>query len=260
MYEDKGVAGLNQYIGSAEDVAIKAQYKVGGVNYSTAIDRSNKTGSYVGLFMNNTTVKSVTFEDGISWMNSGNPAYCIADSMFKGCTALERVVNIPPMLEGGAETNRSATGMYAGCVSVVDAPVPMNVKKLKECWRECAALTKYAAIPETVTSLMSAFASSGIVDVPDIPDSVTTILMMCHNAKSVESVGVIGSGVTNMNNAFYAASKLSGVIRIESTEVSNMASAFPTSLIPNITFEVPADSTTYATLLAAYPTANVTTF
>ena len=260
LYEDKGIVGLNQYVGSDADVTVKAQYKVNGINYNTALDRSNKTGSWVPIFKGNTSIKTVTFEAGIVWMNNGNPVYNIADSMFNGCTALEHVYNMPPMLEGGDEIERSAIGMYKGCVNVVDAPVPMNVKNLKECWSGCAAFTECAAIPETATMLVGAFASSGIVNVPDIPDSVTNIQMMCHNAKSVESVGVIGSGVTDMRSAFYADSKLSGVVRIESSEVSNMTSAFATSLIPNITFEVPADSTTYATLMAAYPAANVTTF
>ena len=260
LYEDKGIVGLNQYIGSAADVTVKAQYKVDGINYNTALDRSNKTGSYVGFFQGNTSIKTVTFEDSITWMNNGNAVYNIADGMFSGCTTLEHVYNIPPMLEGGNETNRSATGMYKGCVNVVDAPVPMNVKKLQECWSGCAAFTECVEIPETATTLSGAFASSGIIHVPDIPDSVTTIQMMCHNAKSVESVGVIGSGVKAMQSAFYADSKLSGVVRIESTEVTNMTSTFATSLIPNITIEVPADSTTYATLMAAYPAANVTTF
>ena len=82
---------------------------------------------------------------------------------------------------------------------------------------------------------------------------------MCQNSPNVKSVGVIGSGVTTMRNAF-TSTQLTGVVRIESTEVADMTGAFNPEAIPNITFEVPADSTTYATLMAAYPTANVTTF
>lgn len=260
LYDANGIVGLNQYIGSAEDVTVKAQYKVDGVTYNTALDRSNKTGSMVPIFKGNTSVKTVTFEDGIVWAQNGNLDINIADSMFEGCTALEHVYNVPPMLEGGKETTRSAQRMFYGCQAVVDGPAPDNVMNLSSSWNGCAAFTECAALPETATSLSGAFGGSGIVHVPDIPDSVTNMQQMCHNAKSVESVGVIGSGVTAMQSAFYADSKLSGVVRIESTEVSNMTSAFAASLIPNITFEVPADSTTYATLVAAYPEANVTTF
>lgn len=257
---DTGYVGLNQYIGSAENVTVKAQYKVDGINYNTALDRSNKTGSWVPIFKGNTAVKTVMFEDGIVWAQNGNLGTNIADSMFEGCTALESVTNIPPMLEGGRETTRSAQRMYYGCAAVVDAPASENAKNLASCWEGCSAFAECAAIPDTATKLSKAFYGSGIVNVPDIPDSVTTIQQLCANAASVESVGVIGSGVTAMQSAFNANSKLSGVIRIESTDVSNMTSAFAASLIPNITFEVPAGSTTYATLMAAYPTANVTTF
>ena len=260
LYEDTGIVGLNQYIGSAADVTVKAQYKVGGVNYATALDRSNKTGSWVPIFKGNTTVRTVTFEDGIVISQNGNTETNIVDSMFEGCTALEHVYNVPPMLEGGSESTRSAQYMYNGCTAIIDAPVPENVKNLSRCWLGCAAMSECTGLPATTTKLTSAFSNSGIVHVPDIPDSVTAIQQMCQNAKSVESVGVIGSGVTAMQSAFNAAGKLAGVVRIESENVANMTSAFAAAAIPNITFEVPAGSTTYATLMAAYPAANVRTF
>ena len=81
LYEDKALVGLNQYIGSAEDVTVKAQYKVGDITYSTALDRSNKTGSWVPLFKGNTSIKSVTFEDGVVWAQNGNIGSNVADSM-----------------------------------------------------------------------------------------------------------------------------------------------------------------------------------
>lgn len=260
LYEDKGIVGLNQYIGSAADVTVKAQYKVNGISYNTALDRSNKTGSWVPLFKDNAAIVTVTFEDGIVWMQNGNASLCMAEEMFIGCTALEHVYNIPPMATGGSESNRTAQKMYYNCAKIVDAPVPDNAKNLASCWMGCASMTQCTGIPDTATNLLSAFTGSGIVHVPDITDSVTTIQGLCQNAKSVESVGVIGSGVTTMQSAFNAAEGLAGVVRIESENVSNMTSSFAAAAIPNITFEVPADSTTYATLMAAYPTANVTTF
>ena len=259
LYEDKGIVGLNKYIGSAEDVTVKSQYKVSGVNYSTALDRSNKTGSWVPLFKGNTSIKTVTFEDGIVWTQNGTLNTSIADYMFDGCIALEHVYNIPPMPEGGTEPTRSAQYMYNGCAAVVDAPVPENVKNLSRCWSGCAAMTECAAIPETATKLTQALSNTSIVHVPDIPNSVTTIQGLCTGSQSVESVGVIGSGVTAMQSAFNVPN-MAGVVRIESTEVANMTSAFYANKLSNITFEVPANSTTYATLMAAYPTANVTTF
>lgn len=259
LYEDKGIVGLNQYIGSAEDVTVKAQYKVNGITYNTALDRSNKTGSWGAVFKGNTTIKSVAFEDGVVWTVNGTIGANVADSTFEGCTALQTVTNIPPMDEGGGEAYRSAQLMYSGCTAVVGAPAPRNVKNLEKCWLGCAAMTAWDAIPETATSLKQALSGTGIVNVPDIPDSVTTIERMCQNSQNVKSVGVIGSGVTTMRNAF-TSTQLTGVVRIESTEVSDMTGAFNAEAIPNITFEVPANSTTYATLLAAYPTANVVTF
>ena len=261
LYEDKGIVGLNQYIGSAPDVTVKAQYKVKGISYNTALDRSNKTGSWVPLFKGNTSIRTVTFEDGITWMQNGNASLCMAEEMFSGCTALEHVYNIPPMAAGGSLSNRDATRMYDGCTSLVEAAIPDNAIKLDYAFRDCAALTQYAAeLPASAAQMISTFAGSGIVHVPNIPDSVGTIQGLCVNTKNVESVGVIGSGVTSMQSAFNAADNMAGVVRIESAGVTNMTNAFPAVAIPNITFEVPADSTTYATLMAAYPAANVVTF
>lgn len=260
LYDDTGLVGLNQYIGSAGDVTIKAQYKVNGINYNTAVDRSNKTGSWVPIFKGNASIKNVTFEDGVVWSQNGNVNINILDSMFENCTALEHVYNMPAMIAGGSESTRSAQKLYSGCAAVIDAPVPANVKDLSSCWANCKALTACAALPETATKLTNAFSGSGIVNVPDIPDSVTIIQGLCQNAASVELVGVIGAGVTAMQSAFYADSKLSGVVRIESAEVTNMTSAFTAAIIKRVTFEVPANSTTYETLKEKYPEASVATF
>ena len=261
LYEDKGIVGLNQYIGSAPDVTVKAKYKVHGISYSTALDRSNKTGSWVPLFKGNTSIVTVTFEDGITWMQNGNASLCMATEMFSGCTALEHVYNIPPMATGGSLSDRDVSKMYTGCTSLVEAAIPDNAIKLDYAFQGCAALTAYAAeLPASAAQMINTFADSGIVHVPNIPDSVGTIQGLCSNAKNVESVGVIGSGVTAMQSAFNTAGKLAGVVRIESENVANMTNSFAAAAIPNITFEVPADSTTYATLMAEYPTANVTTF
>lgn len=260
LYEDKGIVGLNQYIGSASDVTVKAQYKVDGVTYNTALDRSNKTGAWLGIFEGNTSIKNVTFEDGIIWMNNGGASVNFAEAMFKGCTALETVVNIPPMLEGGSVSNRSAEAMYYGCKALVSADIPLNAVNAKQAFYGCGALTEYAEIPSTVTDAWAMFQHAGIVHCPDIPATVTGCTQMFAAVNKAESAGVIRANTTSIRSLFYQQELLAGTVRIESSDIADMTSAFAPAAIPNITFEVPADSTTYSTLMAAYPTANVTTF
>ena len=260
LYEDKALVGLNQYIGSAEDVTVKAQYKVGGITYSTALDRSNKTGKWVGIFEGNTAVKSVTFEDGIVWMNNGNASVNSAEAMFKGCTALETVVNIPPMLEGGSTSNRSADAMYYGCKALVSAEIPLNAVNARQAFAGCNALTEYAEIPSTVTDAWAMFQGAALVHCPDIPATVTGCTQMFAAVNKATSAGVICANTASIRSLFYQQELLAGTVRIESAGITDMTSAFAPAAIPNITFEVSAGSTTYATLVAAYPTANVTTF
>lgn len=260
LYEDKGIVGLNQYTGPADYVTVKAKYKVNGISYSTALDRSNKTGKWVGIFEGNATIKNVEFEDGIVWMNNGGTSVNFAEAMFKGCTALETVVNIPPMLEGGSASNRSAEAMYYGCRALVSADIPRNAVNAKQAFYGCGALTEYAEIPSTVTDAWAMFQYAGLVHCPDIPATVTGCTQMFAAINKATSAGVIRANTTSIRSLFYQQELLAGTVRIESAGITDMTSAFAPAAIPNITFEVPADSTTYATLMAAYPTANVTTF
>ena len=166
------------------------------------------------------------------------------------------------MVASVTDANRSAENMYRDCTSVTQIAFPQNVASLYNCCNGCSSLAEIPEIPVTCTNLVNAFANTKIVALPDIPDNVTNIHGICSGANfdSLTSVGTIGKGVTTMYTAFRYCKNLSGIVRIESQNVSDMGNAFSATAIPNITFQVPANSTTYTTLITAYPTANVTTF
>ena len=260
LHDALGVVSLDQYIGSAEHVTVKASYKVNGATYPTAIGRSIKTGTWVSVFGGNTTLKTVTFEDGVVLIQNGNLNACNTVAMFDGCTSLERVTNIPPMLEGGGVDIRTAQSMYSGCTALVSAELPRNTIIAEKAFRKCRALTEFGDIPDTVTNAKLMFDGAGLAHCPDVPASVTNCEEMCRTGNTVVSAGVIRANTSSIAHMFAGQKQLAGTVRIESTGITDMTGAFWEDAIPNITFEVPAGSTTYNTLMAAYPTANVVTF
>lgn len=265
VYEDEGTIGLYQYIGTETDVVVRSKYQLNGMVYNTLIDRIKVDGAWTGgLFAGKTMIETVAFEDGVAFAQNGGTSANIADRMFEGCTALQRVDNVPDMGEGGSSSTRSAVSMYSGCSAITYAPIPKNAISIKEICKGCSSLTKLAdtrGIPENAENMYGAFQNSAIECLPDIPSTVTNLQNVCSGTSGkLKSVGVIGSGVTNMNGSFRYQTNLTGVIRIESPNVANMNQTVDTKALPNVTFEVPADSTTYATLVAALPDAVVTTF
>ena len=254
--------GLNKYVGSATDITVYNKYKVNGVVYDTTIDFSKVGGSsYVGLFQDNTTIESVTFEDGILYSQASSFNLNKSSNMFSGCTALKYVYNVPPMLDTISSANRTASSMYMGCRSLINGAIPLNACGWAQVYQNCSSLEiEITEIPNYVTSMYYAFAGAKITSLPDIPSNVNNIVNMCNGGNSLIFVGTIRADVTDMTNAFRTQSNLSGTVRIETTGITTMTNAFSSNAIPNITFEVPANSTTYETLIATYPSATIVTF
>ena len=253
---DRGI-GLTLYTGTEKTVSIPDSAIFDG--FSAPIFINTVANAYHG-FRGNTTIEEVYISQDVKYAQNGSSNVQNIARLFEGCTALKKVTSLPAIGLDSEARYRSADYLYAGCSALKELVFPENATSMVQCCNGCALLTQIPDFPDSCTSLQAAFGNSQISHLPDIPDSCTNILSIFLNNSSLTSIGRIGAGVTNMASAFRYCPNLAGVVRIESPDVSNMTSAFHSSAIPNITFQVPANSTTYTTLTTQYPTANVETF
>ena len=262
---------LSNYVGSKTDVEVTNFYMKNGSLYKSYLV-SSATGT--PAFKNNTLVTSVTFEDGVEFQEHNGK------EMFYGCTSLKSVSNVPNAT-GGAQSifqgcsalesfptfNKRVASMsqaFRSCGKMLgsDLQLPEGATDLSNCFRDCKAITSIGNVPETATNVSGMCQGcTGLVSAGDIYTAGTLGGSVFYGCSSLKSVGAIkGAKVSNMTATFSGCTALEGVIRIESEVVSNVSSMLNKVDLTKVTIEVPANSTTYNTIKAAYPDANVVTF
>lgn len=251
---------LYQYLGGETTVNVPAYYLHNNIIYSVRVE--GRTGTNNSPFYNCTNITDISFDAGVLRTAFGYVQW------FYGCKSLKSVSGIPALLDGLSESYTSAGGMYSGCESLPSVVFPKGITYAGSICSGCKSLQSIPEIPTTVTSIIDAFANSGLSHIPNIPNAVTSIARIMNlpgKNHPLTSIGTIGSGVTDMSNAFRYASNLRGTIRIEAKNIASgkMVNAFHADTIANAMFEVPADSTTYETLIATFhdiPADHITTF
>ena len=142
-----------------------------------------------GPFYENTNIKSVIIENGVT---------SIGDGVFQGCTSLTSVT-IPDSV---TSIGYSA---FRGCTSLTSVTIPDSVTSIGDAaFSDCTSLTSLT-ISDSVTSI-GKYAFSGCTSLTSItiPDSVTSISYSAfENCTSLSSV-TIGNSVTSIgSSAFY---------------------------------------------------------
>ena len=241
---------LYQYLGGETTVNVPAYYLHNNIIYSVRVE--GRTGTNNSPFYNCTNITDISFDAGVLRTAFGYARW------FYGCKSLKSVSGIPALLDGLSASYTSAGGMYSGCESLPSVVFPKGITYAGSICSGCKSLQSIPEIPTTVTSIIDAFANSGLSHIPNIPNAVTSIARIMNlpgKNHPLTSIGTIGSGVTDMSNAFRYASNLRGTIRIEAKNIASgkMVNAFHADTIANAMFEVPADSTTYETLIATFP-------
>lgn len=99
----------------------------------------------------------------------------------------------------------------------------------------------------SATSLF--YGCTSLVTAPVIPDSVTSMNYTFYGCTSLVNAPTIPNSVTGMTGTFQNCANLTGIVRINSSRVSNATNIF-TGTTKNITVQVPSGSTTYTTINA----------
>lgn len=187
-----------------------------------------------GPFYNNKNIKSVTFEQGVRFVN---------DNMyfaFGYCDLLEAVVGMPPA------TNMTRTfiwdnhlynlpnipngitkldGTFWGCPGTCCPTIPASVTDITDLHGCRDDLKSPPTIPSHVKIMNGTFQQSGITSPPVIPNGVTDINEICVMCYSLNSFPTIPSSVVNMSQAFYMSPNIAGSVTIP-YGVQNIYGAF----------------------------------
>ena len=248
---------LTAYNGNNANVRVLHQYLLDGYFYEARIARAPGSGQNA-CFTGNTVIGTLTIDNGVRLMNPNGLVDTDAQQdlgeAFKKCTSLQSVL--------------------------VGTDFP-NIVAMSNAFRGASALTTFNFAPKGncsyafygtaiqslgnlsgITNISNAFANNTqLVSVGDIDGTYTTASSAFQNASALTSVGTIGStALTNINTMFNGCRNLKGIVRFESASISSATNAFNNCDLTQITIECPANSITYATISAAYPTANIVTF
>lgn len=130
----------------------------------------------------------------------------------------------------------------------INAKMPAYIASAAE-----GSVTSDDLIP--VTSMAWSYANDkSVKQISAIPSTVIDMNHTFYGCTSLEVAPVIPASVTNMSETFNVCTGLTGTIRINSENVTNFEGCF-SNITETLTVQVPAGSTTYDTLTAAYGTA-----
>lgn len=191
LIEEENTVLLTKYIGDSEAVTVYGSYKISGKEYTTRLqDGVDETHTKSSPFWDNTTIKSLTFVDGVKVNN--------CSSYFDGCTNLETIdLN-------GLDTSESSRfcAMFAECRSLQSVDLtPLNMDKLTELYGMFSGC-------ESLTEL-----DFSMVDTSNVI-SFDSLFSEC---KSLQTLNIKGM---NTGSATYLASVFDGCESLTSIDVS----------------------------------------
>ena len=121
---------------------------------------------------------------------------------------------------------------------------------MEDTFEGCTSLVNAPEIPNKVTSMYRTFyGCTSLATAPVIPDSVTSMNYTFYGCTSLVNAPTIPNSVTGMTGTFQNCANLTGIVRVNSSRVSNATNIF-TGTTKNITVQVPSGSTTYTTINA----------
>jgi hypothetical protein len=167
-------------------------------------------------------VTSVTFDDHVS---KGGGVYGgvefdanSAAGIFRECTNLKTIKYFDK-----CSTVTSSRNIFNACTNLVNQPaLPNSLTYMRDTFYNCTNLSGGVSFIEGVQDLQGAYQRTNISSIGNIPNSVTMLRTTFFGCGNLTSVNFIGTGVNNMEMTFSGCDKLTGNIKIMSTEVTNM--------------------------------------
>lgn len=158
---------LTKYIGKAVDVVVPAILRGKQVILGdTSVNA--ETHEISGVFAENTSIETVSFEDSIQLPVDG------LDRMFLKCIALKEVYNLP--------NTTSMNGTFVGCISLEKFPIiPNGVVSMNSTFSKCSSIVGSITIPESV-------------------EIIDRVFYSCTN--KIENVYILSENITSAKSPF----------------------------------------------------------
>lgn len=185
---------VTKYIGTKTSVIVPNKIEGKPVVLQNTIVDSSGSGAYNGVFAGNQNIKSVKFEEGVSFANN-NMHYA-----FHECLNLISAPVIPTNV-----TDLSYA--FVCCANLASTPnIPSKVTNMQSAFSRCLSITDAPAIPASVTIMMWAFSGcQNLVNAPDMSNAknVTNMYRTFQNCTNLKNAPVIPANVTDMVDTFY---------------------------------------------------------
>ena len=236
---------VTKYIGTKTSVIVPNKIEGKPVVLQNTIVDSSGSGAYNGVFAGNQNIKSVKFEEGVSFANN-NMHYAFHECLnlisapviptnvtdlsyaFVCCANLASTPNIPSKVTNmqsafsrclsitDAPTIPASvtimTWAFSGCQNLINAPDMSNAKNVANMYRtfqNCTNLKNAPVIPANVTDMVDTFYNCyNLVNAPVIPANVTSMDGTFSGCRNLINAPVIPANVTNMRSTFYNCSSL----------------------------------------------------
>lgn len=145
---------------------------------------------------------------------------------FYNCEELKKAPEIP-------NTVTCMWSTFQGCSNLTEGKLGSNVVNIWNCFMDCTKLVNSPEIPNTIENMTQTFyGCTTLTNVPNIPNSVTTMQSTFQDCISLEEVPDIPNKVINMSGTFYKCTNLKKAPKIgENVEDINSAFADCASLV-----------------------------
>ena len=239
---------LYNYIGEYDNIVIPSE--LGGKIPWICCSSPSPTTANTTFSYGNTTIKYVTFGDGVIYRGLGdtasasdatglfskctnligvsnmNPVCTALNAAFKGCSALKFVDNIGELTNvvSMVETFSGSGIEYLPDLSAMTAVINMN-----KAFYGCANLKRIYGMPKPTASCNTNQIFNGgctLLEKAEIPENATTLFYTFNGCTALRSVDVRATEITDVSEAFTGCT--------------------------NLTVYAPAESATYNTLVSKY--------
>lgn len=182
-------------------------------------------------------------------MDSGESKFMPVTQMFQvfgGLEELEVMPEIPNNVEFLSYT------FADGCGLKVASKIPDSVTKLFYTFRGNTSLTTVEDLPDSITEMYFAFnGCTSLSAIGKLPKNVVNLNTTFAGCTSLVTAPIIPENVEIMQSTFGGCTNLTGTVRINSQNVTNFVNTFY-GITNDLIVQVPAESTTYSTLVDAY--------
>lgn len=206
-----------------------------------------------GAFYNNTTIKYVTFADGVIYRGAGTTSGCDATYLFYNCSSLIGVSNMNPDTTKISCTFRGCSSLKfvdnldklinvttinqafynSGLDYVQDLSGMIGLKDLLQAFKLSSSLKKIFGFPKELTTTninaTNAFNGCSYLESAIVPEGVSNLTYTFGGCTSLRNVEIYEDGLTSFDNTFNGCTNLTVYCNANTTTHNTLLSTYGSS-------------------------------